>query len=421
MAYTIGLILFDLGGVYPAGSPTLAGVLDAPALGAPSTATSTAPPFAITFASPPNPPGSPGTLLLTDSSGPGDFFRSGPITTWPAEPVSVQVGAGVAALTYAQLSAGLATPISIGIPADVALGIGAATGFMFTPLNITIRSITLGLSPTPNVIRARFSGTMGYTTFIVPRRTDFTGTVDLTITPSGNASVPATIVNVSTTNLSLSTGFTTPLSLVVINLFAPVFSGALSGPLTTSVNTALAGSVATLRAMLPTLPDGTSLFSPAATVSVRRIAVLSSGVIVHGILAELVSTATTTPPGTTPTNPGVEGQFLVTIDPAPEMDVAHTYIVGVRQASDSSPVADATVSIRTFTGPFRRPLVVSTQTNMAGTAELDVTLRFNARLSSDPDQSGQLVITWPSLTVTKAGFQPYTQELLGPSQEPDDG
>jgi hypothetical protein len=316
------------------------------------------------------------------------------------------------------LSAGIATPIRINIPFGIAAAVGAAMGFVFTPFNITITRLTLGSSPTAGMIRATLAGTIGFMNFVIPRRTTFTGTLDLTVTPSGNADVPATIVNVSTSSLSLSTGFTSPLSLGAITTLAPLFSGVLSGPVTAVVNTSLASSLTALRAMLPTRADGTPLFSAAATASARRITVLSRGLIVHGILAELVAGPATTPgPGTgggTPTNPELEEQFVVTIDPQPEMDVAHTYFVRVQKASDSSPVENASATIGTFTEVIGRGLAVSGQTNAYGVAVLDVTLRTSVRPNTDPTHTGELVTVWPVLTVTKAGFQTYSQELSVP-------
>ena len=86
-----GITLLDVGGFYSAGIPSLTGVLNAPPT-APATAVSSASPFAISFAGLPSPPGSAGTLYVGDPSGPGDFFRSGPIPTWPpAAPASINV------------------------------------------------------------------------------------------------------------------------------------------------------------------------------------------------------------------------------------------------------------------------------------------------------------------------------------------
>src|ERR1051325_9492783 len=295
MAYTVRFVLFDLPGLYSAALPNLSGTLNVPALGAPSTAAGTTTPFAITFAPPPNPPGSPGTLLITDPTGPGDFFRSGPVATWPPEPVSVTAATAIAPLSYATLTAGITTPLSITLPVGVTLGVGFASGFMFTPFNITLTSITLFASPTPGAIRARFRGILSFFTLFIPRRTDLSGTVDLTLTPSGDAAVPATVVTATASNLAFTTGFITPLSTPLLALLAPAFSGALSGPLTTRVNAALAPIITAARAMVPLTPAGTPLFSAAATVSARRIRALPSGVLVHAVLSELIALSVTPP------------------------------------------------------------------------------------------------------------------------------
>jgi hypothetical protein len=414
MPYNVGFLIFDLGGLYATALPTLSGVLNVPALGPASTATSVPTPFSMTFALPPNPPGSAGTLLVTDPSGPGDFFRSGPVSTWPAQPVSVTAGTGVVPLSYGRLTASIPIPISIPIPGGVAFGIGLATGFLFTPFNISLTSVIIGPSPTPGRVRASFRGIMSFVTLFVPRRTDVTGSVDLTLTPSGNASVPAAIVSVGASNLALSTGFTSPLSTPAIALLAPLFSGALSGPLTTMVNAAFAPFVATARAMAPLTSAGTPLFSASATVSARRITVAPSGVLLHAMLSELIAIPAAVPgadPGTP--GPGAEPRLLVTIDPPPEIDVTQTYTVRVRRESDLAPVENAAVTITTYMPVTGAGAGTSGQTNAQGVVALEVTLRPRYRPSTDPTHTGQWQITWPSLTVTKAGFQTYREELSG--------
>jgi hypothetical protein len=414
MAYNVGFLIFDLGGLYATALPTLNGVLDVPALGPASTATSVLTPFSMSFAPPPSPPGPPGTLLVTDPSGPGDFFRSGPVPTWPAEPVSVTAGTGVVPLTYGRLTASIPTPISIPIPGGVTFAIGLATGFLFTPFNINLTSVILGPSPTPGRVRASFRGTMSFVTLFIPRRTDVTGSVDLTLTPSGNASVPATIVNVGASNLALSTGFTTPLSTPALALLAPLFSSALSGPLTTRVNAAFAPFVATARAMGPLTSAGTPLFSASATVSARRITVAPSGVLIHAILSELIAMPAAAPgPGPVTTGPGAEPRLVVTIDPPPDFDVTQIYTVHVRREADLAPVEDATVTITTYLPITGAGVGTTAQTNAQGVAALETTLRARYRPSTDPTHTGQFQVTWPSLTVTKTGFQTYRQELSG--------
>jgi hypothetical protein len=90
MAYTLGITLFDVGGIYPAGTPSLTGILNAPPT-APATAVSSPAPFSISFAGLPSPPAGAGTLYVGDPTGPGDFFRSGPIGSWPPAPASINV------------------------------------------------------------------------------------------------------------------------------------------------------------------------------------------------------------------------------------------------------------------------------------------------------------------------------------------
>jgi hypothetical protein len=286
MPYTIGFLFFDLAGFYTAGLPSLAAVLNTSSLG-PLSTTSTSPPLAAAFMPPPNPPDSPGTLLVTDPAGPGDFFRSGRVLEWPAEPVNVVVGTGVVRVTLAEIAAGIRTPEVIPVESWLGIVIGVFTGFMFAPRRITISRIVVSSSPERGVLPARFSGIIEFFTFFVPRRTDFTGNVDITLIPSGNADDPAAVVNARTSNLSLSPGFLSPLSTFLVPLLAPLFFDALRPKLTSLVNGLIASMVAPLRATLPMLPGGVSIFSSAATISARRITVLNSGIVVQGILSEL--------------------------------------------------------------------------------------------------------------------------------------
>jgi hypothetical protein len=237
------------------------------------------------------------------------------------------------------------------------------------------------------------------------------------LTPSGNAGAPTVIVNVSASNLSLSPGFITPLSTPLLALLAPLFSGALSGPLTTRVNAAITALAATARAMIPLPPSGIPLFSAAATVSARRISPLGSGVLFHAVLSELVAFPATVPgpggtggTGGTPP-PGAQKRLVVTIEPPPEMDVAHTYVVRVRKETDLTPVDGAEVWIGTYMPVTGASSLTSGQTDALGVVALDATLRPRYRLSRDPTHTGSFDITWPTLTVTKTGFETYTQEL----------
>jgi hypothetical protein len=103
--------------------------------------------------------------------------------------------------------------------------------------------------------------------------------------------------------------------------------------------------------------------------------------------------------------------LVVTIEPPPEMDVAHTYVVRVRKESDLTPVDGAEVSIGTYMPVTGASSLTSGQSDALGVVALDATLRPRYRLSRDPTHTGSFDITWPTLTVTKTGFETYTQEL----------
>src|SRR6476620_2837722 len=206
MAYTVGFVLFDLGGFYATSLPTLVVVAHAP-VGLAAAATATPASFSLTFPTLTNPPVPPGTMLVTDPGGPGDFFRSGLLVSWPTAPASIVAGTTAKPLTYVELSSGITTPIDIGIEWYIGTAIGAATGFMFSPFHLKLTSVGLGPSSTPGAIRATFRGIISFFTFVIPRRTDIAGSVDLTLSPSGDASVAANVVSVSANNLSLSPGF----------------------------------------------------------------------------------------------------------------------------------------------------------------------------------------------------------------------
>jgi hypothetical protein len=414
MPYTIGPTIYDLGRLYTAGFPPFTGVLsEVPPLAAPLTATSTPALLTLSYpaaSDPPTPPGTPGTLHVTDPAGPGDFFRSGPIITWPPSPAVLNAGTGVKAIPFGTIKVNL--PMDVNLDGGVTAGVGFLTGFVFTPFKLTITSLTFSASSTAGAIRARFSGTISYFTLILPRRSDISGAVDVTLTPSGNALSPGTFVNVTASNLSLSPSFTTPLSTPALAILAPAFSGALSGPLTSTINSVISSQIAAVRMSVPLTPSGKPLFSSAATISIRRITVVPSGLIVQAVLAELTASAGPAAP-TGPTQepePGAKPQLLVSIEPEPEEEVAKTYLVSVRKAADGSPVQDANVSITTFT-VIGNAVTASAPTDAQGLAALEVTLRSRYRPGVDPTNTGTLQRTPPGLLVAKQGFEDFLLEL----------
>ena len=409
MPYTVKMTIFDLGGFYTAGLPALAGVLTEGAAMAPVIGTSTPGSLTMTFPTASDPPGVPGTLHDTDPAGPGDFFRSGSLATWPPDPAMLNVGTGIQGIPWATITVPL--PIATGIPAGIAAAVGVATGSLFIPFALTITRLGFSASPTAGAIRVSFTGTIGYVTVFVPRRTGITGTVDVTLTPSGNVLSPGTFFNVTTSNLSITPGFITPLSTIALAVLAPAFGGALAGPLSTMINSAVSTRVAALRMSLPLTPSGQPLFSSAATVSIRRVSVAPSGLVVQAVLGELTAdTVPGTPSGSSP-GTGQKPQLQVAIEPQPEEGVANTYMMSVRNAADGSPVQDANVTITTFTAVIGSAVTVSAQTDAQGLAHIEVTLRSRYRPGSDPTNTGQLERTPPRLVVTKQGFEDYLLQL----------
>jgi hypothetical protein len=77
MAYTVGLMIFDLDDIYGAGFPAFTGVLsELPPLTAPLVATSTpASPLTLPYPSASGPPSSPGTLGLLHVTDPAGRIR----------------------------------------------------------------------------------------------------------------------------------------------------------------------------------------------------------------------------------------------------------------------------------------------------------------------------------------------------------
>ena len=413
MPYTIRLTVYDLGSFYTAGFPAFTAVLsEVPLLTAPLVATSTPQSLTFSFPSAPSPPTSPGTLgtlHVTDPAGPGDFFRSGPIAAWPASPAALNAGTGVSAIAFGSINVDL--PVSINLDAGVTAGVGFATGGMFIPFKLTITSLTFSASSTPGAIRASFRGIISYFTLFVPRRDDVTGSVNVTLAPSGDAITPSTFVKVTASNLALSPGFITPLSTVALAILAPAFSGALSGPLTDWINAVVSAQVAAVRMSVPTVA-GMPLFSSAATISIRRITVVPSGLVVQAVLAELTASPGPAAPGPSPEpEPGTQAQMLVSVEPPPEEDATKTYMVSVRNAADGSAVQDASVTITTYTPVIGTAVTASATTDAHGLAALEVMLSSRYRPGNDPTGTGQLERTPPRLLVSKQGFEDFLLEL----------
>jgi hypothetical protein len=302
MTYTMGLTVIPLGAFWPSGFPAFAATMKAQGTTVTTTSSTTSTTSSpssttLTFSGVPSPPSGGGSLLVTDPTGPGDLFRSGPVARWPREPAVVTVftaptvptpllpGFPGTTFTYSQLSTMVPTPIDIKIAGGVQAAITAITGAIFRPIEITITKVLMSAETgSPGVVRAFLSGTIAFRRwFVFFVRGTLSATVDLTFTPSGDASAAANILSVSASNFTIiDFPFVSPTIFTIAVELSPLFSGMLSGPLTDKVNSAISGNVAAALAGTP-IPGITS----AATVSVRRVSVFSSGVVFQVALSEL--------------------------------------------------------------------------------------------------------------------------------------
>lgn len=288
MAYTLRIsIPFDSGSLYTAGFPTFMGRLTSGGT-VNSALSTTSPSLSITFPSISNPPAPGSRILVTDPSGPGDFFRSGPLPAWPKQPAAeIMVETGVRPMSWAEIEGSFHLPIGFDIP-QAALA-GLLTGLQFIPFRMDINSLNLSSSPTRGAVRAQFRGTLGFTSLAVPfvppvpRRTNMSGSVDLALAPSGDDVATKNLLTIRASNLAITitADVTTLLSTSLIHTIAPLLTGALSAPLTEKVNKALQPVIDTARAAGPG-------FSAAATLSIQRLSVLNSGLSIRAVLAEVI-------------------------------------------------------------------------------------------------------------------------------------
>ena len=414
MAYTVNITLIDLPPVYPS-DPTVSGILNAPNAFAPASATSTTPPYSISFASLPPSPSVPGTLHLTDPTGPGDFFRSGVVSHWPPSPAEITVFTvptmpvaalpnfpGAGRFSYQELTDMLtpSLPIIIDLPWWVATLCGFATGGRFIPYTIWIKSVMLSQSQTvTGAVRAAFEGTISYNSWIFPSTSNYIGSVDLALAPSGDSLVPSNVVKVSTSNLSINLDFISFLVNAAVSILTPFFSGTLSGPLTDQINGTLAPIVAS--ALATGAAPG---LSATATVSARSIGVFATGIVVQAIVGELA------PPRT----------LFVSVVPAPKAtSVAISYTCTVTDARSGAPISGASVTLNNYTGGGASA-GTTVVTDAAGHAIFNVALHTKKATISTPGvndagkpaRETEQVIFSPKIVVQAAGYLTLARTLL---------
>jgi hypothetical protein len=358
MAYTLGISVVDPQGLtYPTGTPPLAGTLSLSTSSPPATATSGGTPAMISF-NVASPPFLSRTLLLTDPTGPGDVFRSGPIINWPSEPASINAYvvpvspvpglpgfAGVGHYSYSQLGSLISSklPVFFDVPWYATLACWLATGFKFSPGRVWISSISFMQSTTgPGIIRAVFGG------FIDDpageNGVNYTGSVDLKPAPSGDANDPTNIIQITAFNLSLTIDPAAQLvAWAVVGILANFFASNLSGPISDRLNEAIASAVVGIN-----IPGLTSTW----TISARSITVLAGGVTVQTIAADLP-------------RPRL---LMATVTPQPAATATGVdYTVTVEDAVTRTPIAGATVTLNNFS-QTGAPASVTHDTDMNGQA-----------------------------------------------------
>jgi hypothetical protein len=432
MAYTLGITLLDVGGFYTAGIPSLTGILNVPPT-APATAVSSTPPFSISFASLPSPPAGPGTLYLGDPSGPGDFFRSGPISAWPPAPASINVltipttpvaavpgFTGVGRFSYSAITTLLfpTLPVAVNVPASVMLGIAAATAGAVIPASVSITGATFSASSAVvGAIHAQLTGVLSYVSLFlptgipipspipIPLRAQYTATLDISLAPSGDAVTPANIIRVSASNLTIHSDISS-LPAVVLEMLAPALSSALSGPLTDAINSTLSSGATAVLAS-GSVPG----FGSTATVSVRSVSVLGSGVVILAIVGDFVR----------PTPPPPLRKLAASVLPAPAVTSALvTYTVTVTDAVSHAPVAGATVTLHNFSSTGTALTSTAPATDAAGHATFSAALRTKRSFitvigtgdSGKPQREREPVEIAPTIVVHASGFSDLTQSLF---------
>ncbi len=415
MAYTLGITVLNIPGI---ALSSFSGSLSVPANASPVSATSTNSLSSISFNVPWSPPPKPGILLLTDPAVPGDIFRSGPVINWPREPAFINVYVvpmtpvpalppsflGVGRFSYTQLASMLAKefPIVLKIPGWLGMICGLLTAFKFFPDSFVITSISFMQSTTgPGIIRAVFGGAIDYTTWGAQgSAANFTGSIDLKPTPSGDASDPANVIRITALNLSLNIDFlSAPIIAIFAGLFASQFSDNLSEPLSDQINGAIASAVGS------TLPGIAPGLTSTATISARSITVAASGIGIQTVASDLPRPRWLTA--------AVAPQPQVTATPV-------NYTVTVEDTSTGAAIAGATVTLHNFT-TAGAGANISAMTDLQGQATFEVALhtkrtvvisRDGTNRDGKPEREPERVSESPTLTVTAAGYNDLNRPLF---------
>jgi hypothetical protein len=214
MAYTLNFSLLDVADFYSAGLPVLTGTISDPALvgggGAVfDTVTSKAPTFLIlpfTSSSVPPAPPTACAVLVTDTTVPGDFLRSGVLTALPPSPATATAitvpTVTIPSARVASAASGAAIPPTI-VPGWIRWLSGLLTGGQSIPLVAVLPPpiVTLGTG----TLSLTVTGVLTVRVFFFSVRTfAFTLTTTMAAAPSGDDETPSRVLSISATTASLA-------------------------------------------------------------------------------------------------------------------------------------------------------------------------------------------------------------------------
>jgi hypothetical protein len=413
MSYTVNVEPFDLSGL--TAKSRMSGAIFAPPLSSPppdspaplDTATPTAgDAVQLVFHSTAVPPSIACTMLIRDTTTSGDIttgdlFRSGPMLNLPNSPATlVLVLPKAVSMTARDVSFALnqRLPITVPFPADVVALCSLATGGVITPVSFTANDLTMQLGPTSTFavngqLNVKFLG-------FINQASGFSLTAQLAFAPSGDATNPARIVSVTSANqvASVDAFFLAPPAAAAIAVFG---GGVIASALEDVVN----GQIPALAAAA--VPPNQMLTST-AVLSAGQIDIQSSNVTVVAVVGDILGGAVMPIPG----------NLLVEVNPAWQCDEQRNYVVTVRDHKDSSPVADALVTLQTGAGGpagLGGPTVRGT-TASDGTVQLnDVTLKSYVYTRGGGKGPPVVIKFEPVLTVSAANFNDFITQITCPA------
>ena len=369
MAYTLNFSLFDLAGFYSAGFPVLTGTISNPALVGGGgtvfdTVTSKTPTLlTLPFPSSSVPPAPPTAcaVLVTDTTVPGDFLRSGVLTALPASPATATAitvpTIPISSALVASAALGAAIPPTV-VPGWIRWLSGLLTGGQSIPLVAVLPPpiVTLGTGTLSLIV----TGVLTVRVFFFSVRTvAFTLTTTVTAAPSGDAETPSRVLSVSATTASLAlTAGPTPPGL------GQYLSQVLASVAESTVNSVIVSLGISQAAKM-----GFQL-TPTAVFCARRVTVLPSGIALQLVLSDLWGPAIVPIPGV----------LAASIAPNPRLGVLETYTITVVNSATGSPVPMATVTLHDYDANGALVSVART-TNAAGQATFNVNLHTKTTTS----------------------------------------